>query len=1153
MNYDRLAECPQFTVVNEYVPELEVGSGAHESEAQLERKFISILEGQGYEYLNTLTEESDLVANLRVQMEKLNHVALREGTFSDREWERFYREVLSNPRDHVVEKTAKFQEIRRFDFEFDDHRHANLMIFDAENVNNNRLQVINQYEEHGGRHEVRYDVTVLVNGLPVVHVELKRRGVALREAFNQIKRYNRDGFWAGDALFEWVQVFVISNGTETKYYANTTRDNHVREMNSRAVRSGRKTSNSFEFTSYWADARNRRISDLTDFAKTFFAQQTLRNILAKFCVFSEERMLMVMRPYQIAATERILERIRIASNGRRMLGTVDAGGYIWHSTGSGKTLTSFKTAQLATKLDGVERVLFVVDRQDLDNQTQREYNRFQRDCVKGTVDTGALTAQLSDEMVTDGNGAPIQKSKIVITTIQKLSIFVKNNPPGTRHAGIYDRHVVLIFDECHRSQFGKMHEEITRRFKKYHIFGFTGTPIFAKNASSGGNPNMRTTEQAFGARLHQYTIVDAIQDQNVLPFHVETVGKVAPRADIQDKDVPSIDIENALLKPERIAAVVKHILDHFADKTLRAKDYVLHGERMNGFNSIFAVSSVKAAMRYYEEFKRQLAELPEEHPMKRLKFATIFTYCPNEEDPEDAALDGGGDVTQLDRTSRAFLESAIADYNALFPRSGRTSFGAGDGDQFHNYYMDVSEKMKTRKLDLLIVVNMFLTGFDATTLNTLWVDKNLKLHGLLQAFSRTNRILNSVKTCGNIVCFRNLEDQTNEAISLFGDRDAAGVVKIRTFDEYYSTGYTDTKGRRTKPYVELVAALKEEFPLGEEIVGVVAVRKFVMLFGDILRRLNVLRIFDEFSDDRVARQILSDYDLQNYKSLYLDFYDQLRGQRQGAAENINDDIVFEMDTIRQFDVNIDYILQMIEQYHGSNCKDRDLLGKINDLLGSSAQLRPKRKLIGAFIHSYNSSAGQVNWAAFVIEKLSQDVKELAARFGMDEEKTYGFITNALSVGDLPTTGDDFDRILPAMSLFADEDSAAAFEAKKREIAEALQSMFEEYKGVYVDLVDAYSVTPAELWKIGKQGVPSPLPPGKPAYLVMEGEWYDAIECGEKRIEYRDISAKYIPVFRDKHPKCVRLAYGYTTRQMIWEIERIVEDWYFEIHLGKRLQ
>ena len=461
--------------------------------------------------------------------------------------------------------------------------------------------------------------------------------------------------------------------------------------------------------------------------------------------------------------------------------------------------------------------------------------------------------------------------------------------------------------------------------------------------------------------------------------------------------------------------------------------------------------------------------------------------------------------------------------------------------------------MKTRKLDLLIVVNMFLTGFDATTLNTLWVDKNLKLHGLLQAFSRTNRILNSVKTCGNIVCFRNLEDQTNEAISLFGDRDAAGIVKIRTFDEYYSTGYTDTKGRRTKPYVELVAALKEEFPLGEEIVGVVAVRKFVMLFGDILRRLNVLRIFDEFSDDRVARQILSDYDLQNYKSLYLDFYDQLRGQRQGAAENINDDIVFEMDTIRQFDVNIDYILQMIEQYHGSNCKDRDLLGKINDLLGSSAQLRPKRKLIGAFIHSYNSSAGQVNWAAFVIEKLSQDVKELAARFGMDEEKTYGFITNALSVGDLPTTGDDFDRILPAMSLFADEDSAAAFEAKKREIAEALQSMFEEYKGVYVDLVDAYSVTPAELWKSGKQGVPSPLPPGKPAYLVMEGEWYDAIECGEKRIEYRDISAKYIPVFRDKHPKCVRLAYGYTTRQMIWEIERIVEDWYFEIHLGKRLQ
>lgn len=619
MNYNELAELPRYTVVNEYIPEMAVGSGAHESEAQLEKKFIQILESQGYEYLNALTQADDLVANLRKQMEKLNHVALKEGGFTDGEWKRFYSEILANKKDHIVEKTRKFQEERRFDFAFDDGHHDNLMIVDTEHLNNNTLQVINQYEEHGGTHEVRYDVTVLVNGLPIVHIELKKRGAAIHEAFNQIKRYNREGFWAGDALFEWVQIFVISNGTETKYYANTTRDNHLKERASQATKGGKKTSNSFEFTSYWADAKNTPITDLRDFAKTFFAQQTLRNVLVRFCVFTEEEILMVMRPYQIAATERILERIRIESYKKAMLGTLDAGGYIWHSTGSGKTLTSFKTAQLATKLDYIDRVLFVVDRQDLDNQTQKEYNKFQKDCVKGTVDTGALTAQLSDETFFDSKKKPIKKSKIVITTIQKLAIFVKQNAPGGKHAGIYQKHVVIIFDEGHRSQFGKMHEDITKRFKQYHIFGFTGTPIFAKNAGTGGNPKMRTTEQAFGVQLHQYTIVDAIRDQNVLPFHVETVGKVSPKADIKDKDVPSIDIENALLKPEHVTAVTKYILDHFNDKTLRAKSYMLKGEQMNGFNSIFCVSSVKAAMAYYTEFKKQLAACSAENPVKVLR------------------------------------------------------------------------------------------------------------------------------------------------------------------------------------------------------------------------------------------------------------------------------------------------------------------------------------------------------------------------------------------------------------------------------------------------------------------------------------------------------------------------------------------------------
>ena len=1046
MNYNEIAELPEFTVVEQYVPEMEVGSGAHESEAQLERRFIRLLESQGYEYLNALTQEADLVENLRRQMERLNHVALKEGRFTDGEWQRFYKEILANRKDGIVEKTRKFQEERRFDFEFDDHRHDNLMIVDAEHLGNNALQVINQYEERGGAHEVRYDVTVLLNGLPVVHVELKRRGVAIREAFNQIKRYNRDGFWAGDALFEWVQVFVISNGTETKYYANTTRDNHLREIASKATKGGKKTSNSFEFTSYWADARNTPITDLRDFAKTFFAQQTLRNILIRFCVFTEEEILLVMRPYQIAATERILNHVRITSK-PETLGTVKAGGYVWHSTGSGKTLTSFKTAILATQNPAVDRVLFVVDRQDLDNQTQREYNKFQKDCVKGTVDTGALTDQLTDEAVDDKTGKPVKKSKIVITTIQKLAIFVKQNAPGSKHAGIYQKHVVIIFDECHRSQFGKMHAEIAKRFRKYHIFGFTGTPIFAKNASSGGNPLMRTTEQAFGVQLHQYTIVDAIRDQNVLPFHVETVGTVSPKADIKDKDVPGIDVESALLKPRRVSLVTKHILDHFADKTLRAKSYMLKGEQVNGFNSIFCVSSVKAAMAYYAEIKRQIAALDEDHPMKGLKVATIFTYSQNEDDPEDGAIDDGGDVTLLDKTSRAFLEDAIKDYNGLFPKAGKSAFGAGDGDQFHNYYMDVSEKMKKRQLDLLVVVNMFLTGFDATTLNTLWVDKNLRLHGLLQAFSRTNRILNSVKTCGNVVCFRNLEDQTNEAISLFGDKDAAGIVKIRTFEEYYTTGFKDAKGQKVPGYVDLVAALQEQYPLGVLPTGEANVKKFVTLFGEILRRLNVLRVFDEFSGDRDNKQILKDIELQDYKSWYLDFYDQLRGRARGEAENINDDIVFEMDTIRQFDVNLDYVLQMVERYHASNCKDRELFGQIMRALDASVTLRPKRELIRAFVASYNAS-GAPDFAAFVAKRFDEDVAALCDAYGMDRAAVREFLGNALSVGFLPTTGSDVQAVLPPMSKFGGASALDAHDRKRAAIMGELERLFEAYRGIH---------------------------------------------------------------------------------------------------------
>ena len=1145
MNYETLAETPQFTVVNAYERDGAVGSGAYETEAQMEQRFIQTLEGQGYEYLKTLTTEAALVANLRRQMERLNHVALKEGAFTEGEWRRFYETVLANKKDHIVEKTRKFQEVRRFEFVRENTgEHINLMIVDAEHVNNNSLQVINQYREREGAKSVRYDVTILFNGLPVVHVELKRRGVKLREAFNQIKRYNREGFWGGDALFEWAQIFVISNGTETKYYANTTRDCHIREMAYAKKTGGKKqTSNSFEFTSFWADARNRTITDIRDFVRTFFAQQTLRNILVRFCVLTEENVLMVMRPYQIAATERILERIQMATNRPSLLGTVDAGGYVWHSTGSGKTLTSFKTAQLATGLREVDRVLFVVDRQDLDNQTQREYNKFQKDCVKGMASTEALRAQLSDK-TKDSKGVLIDKKKIVITTIQKLSNFVSSTPPGSEDAGIYQKRVVIIFDECHRSQFGKMHAQIVARFKRYQIFGFTGTPIFP--ACAGAGLGARTTEQVFGKRLHQYTIVDAIRDGNVLPFHVETIGSVAPKAAMEDKDVRSIDTEKALLKPERVTKIVRHILDHFADKTLRSKTYKFKGEDVRGFNSIFCVSSVKAAQAFYEEFKKQLAALDDAHSAKGLRVATIFSCGMGEEKDDDDEFEA------KDASALEFLREAVKDYNTLFASEGKTAFGVDGAEAFHNYYMDVSDKMKTRRIDLLIVVNMFLTGFDATTLNTLWVDKQLRQHGLLQAFSRTNRILNSVKRCGNIVCFRNLENETNEAIALFGDKDACGIVKIRTFDEYYNTGYTDLSGRKVKGYVELVALLKEKFPPGTPITGEENEKEFVALFGEVLRRMNLLRVFIEYSDDEDAKRILKEIEVQDYQSLYVKIYDKKRPKDRG--EDIDDDIEFEMETIRQFDVGIDYILHMVELYHEGSCKDKDLLGKIMRALNASMELRPKRKLIEDFVNSYMATDAKADFASFVLMRFEQDIKDVSAKYGMNEKTVHDYMANALSLGTLVTVGEDFTKVLPRMPLFGGKEVAAAFEAKKATIISDLQALFNRYLGVYVDVLEACQATPAELWKSGKVGIPTVLPAGPCAYLTMEAEPYEAIELGGKRVEVREICEYYIPRFRDKKPVAVRLQHGYTKRQMVWEVEKIVEEGgAFKIHLGKRLR
>ncbi|WP_198931980.1 type I restriction endonuclease subunit R [Ileibacterium valens] len=777
---DLIAATSDNTVVSEYTP-LKRRSDAYQSEADLEKEFIQMLCEQGYEYL-PVHKETELESNLRFQLEKLNDI-----TFSDNEWKRFFNENLANPNEHIVEKTRKIQEDYVQVLKRDDGSSKNIKLIDKDYIHHNILQVINQYEvskAEGVRHNNRYDVTVLVNGLPMVHIELKRRGVAIREAFNQIDRYQRDSFWAGNGLFEYIQIFVISNGTETKYYSNTTRFNAERE-HERAGGSRKKTSNSFEFTSYWSDANNRIIPDLVDFTRTFFARHTLLNILTKYCIFTAEDMLMVMRPYQITATERILNRIAIVEN-YKYYGSVKGGGYIWHTTGSGKTLTSFKTARLASSLPYIDKVLFVVDRKDLDYQTMKEYDRFEKGAANSNTSTKVLTKQLSDP-----------NAKIIITTIQKLSTFIKKNP---KHP-VFDQKVVMIFDECHRSQFGDMHRAVIKNFKKYEMFGFTGTPIFADNATKAGKNGFFTTAQTFGDQLHTYTIVDAIRDKNVLPFRVDYIKTIdSEKQEEDDELIYSIDREKIMMAPERISMVTKYILEHFDQKTYRnsrvysfnklsnvaevasgkqgAVEEIKSKQRLSGFNSILAVSSVEAAKAYYQEFKKQMKA----DPSKKLRIATIYSYGANEAEPDGILEDENSeDTTRLDQTSRDFLESAIEDYNKVFG----TNYSTGS-DKFQNYYKDVSLRMKNKEIDLLIVVGMFLTGFDATTLNTLWVDKNLKMHGLIQAFSRTNRILNSVKTFGNVVCFRPLKKQVDQAISLFGDKDAGGIVLLHKFSDYYN-------------------------------------------------------------------------------------------------------------------------------------------------------------------------------------------------------------------------------------------------------------------------------------------------------------------------------------------------------------------------------
>ena len=1030
--YKLVAENPQSTVVAEYTPAYRTAK-AYQSEAELERAFIEQLKSQAYEYL-PITTEADLVLNLREQLEKLN-----DFNFSDPEWERFFTGEIANPNQGIAEKTATIQEDYIKNLKRDDGTVKNIYLLRKDKIHENRLQAINQYttdlpaahpsdgqgrQEHGQRPN-RYDVTVLVNGLPLVHIELKRRGVAIQEAFNQINRYQRESFWAGAGLFEYVQIFVISNGTHTKYYSNTTRWEHIKESSEGAVKKGKRTSNSFEFTSWWADAANRPITDLVDFAKTFFAKHTLLNILTRYCVFTTDKQLLAMRPYQIVATERILSKIEISTNYKK-LGAVEAGGYIWHTTGSGKTLTSFKTAQLASKLPYVDKVLFVVDRKDLDYQTMREYDKFEKGAANSNTSTAILKRQLEDA-----------NARIIITTIQKLDRFIGRNKG---HA-IFDGHIVLIFDECHRSQFGEMHAAITKAFKNYHLFGFTGTPIFAVNASSGGRPDFNTTAQAFGDKLHTYTIVDAIADRNVLPFKVDYVSTVREAEDIEDKKVRDIDREAALAAPERLANIVRYIRDHFDQKTKRNSFYKLKDRRLAGFNSIFAVSSIEAAKKYYAEFQRQLSDAPSD---KRLKIALIYSFGVNEEEIDLPAGQAGGvmdenseDTSGLDKSSRDFLENAIMDYNGLFGTSYDTS-----ADKFQNYYKDVSERVKNREVDMLLVVNMFLTGFDATTLNTLWVDKNLRLHGLLQAFSRTNRILNTVKTFGNIICFRNLEKATNESIALFGDKEAGGIVLLKSYDEYYN-GYQDQSagqagGKEVRGYAGLVKELMAKFPVGVEIIGEKNQKEFISLYGAILRVRNILVTFDEFS----GNEILTERDIQDYHSAYIDLYNEFRKAGAGEKENINDDIVFEMELIKQIEINIDYILGLVKKYHEGHIKDRELLVDINKAIDSSVELRNKKDLINQFIASLDiHSAVDEDWQKYVEKKRSEELEEIIRQENLDHGETYKFVRNAFRNGVVAATGTDLAKVLPPVSRF----SPGGERSKKREsVLTKLMRFFERF-------------------------------------------------------------------------------------------------------------
>ena len=996
-----IAEMTNGIILANYEKILQVQE-AYQSEAELEESMIKNLVLQGYERFNGKTSD-DLYKNLKIQIEKLNKV-----TFTDEEWKRFLAEFLDSPNDGMIEKTRKIQENHIYDFIFDDGHLKNIKIIDKKNIHNNFLQVTNQIRQEG-THNNRYDVTILVNGLPLVHIELKKRGVNLHEAFNQIHRYSKESFNAENSLYKYVQIFVISNGTYTRYFANTTAQNK----------------NHYEFTCEWADAKNRVIRDLEDFTATFFEKRTMLEVLTKYCVFDSNNTLLIMRPYQIAATERILWKIESSFQSRKA-GKIEAGGFIWHTTGSGKTLTSFKTAKLATELDYIDKVFFVVDRKDLDYQTMKEYQKFQPDSVNGSKDTKELKRSIEK-----------QDNKIVVTTIQKLNEFVKKN---SNHE-IYDKYCVIIYDECHRSQFGDAQKNIRKSFKHYYQFGFTGTPIFPENALG-----VETTAGIFGAQLHSYVITDAIRDEKVLKFKVD-YNDIRPKfksaeSETDEKKIKAIE-KKMLLHPERISEITEYILKVYNTKTHRNEQYDLKHRRLIGFNAMFAVQSVEAAKLYYEEFKKQQRDISEE---KRLKIATIYSFTANEEqnaigDIPDENFEPGA----MDSSSKEFLDKVISDYNGYFKTNYSTN-----GKEFQNYYKDLSQKVKDKEIDLLIVVGMFLTGFDAPTLNTLFVDKNLRYHGLIQAFSRTNRILNKVKTFGNIVCFRNLEKATEDAIKTFGDENSVNVILEKSYDEYIN-GFTDEEtGKSMKGYVDLCNEIVDKFPNPVEIELDSEKKEFAELFGELLKSENILRNFDEFEN---FEKIISDRQMQDMKSVYVDICEDIRNTRKND-ENKNreegidfSDIEFQIDLLKTDEINLDYILSLILKKSKEHDDIETLKSEIRRIIRTSLGTRAKEDLVMNFINKTDLSelknSGDIleSFYKYANEEKKIKIDELIENESLKKDSER-FIEKSINKGFVDYAGAELDSILPPTSR-----RKGAREAKKQTVLQKIRNIVEIFIGI----------------------------------------------------------------------------------------------------------